>query len=173
MINWFQTFSGVKFDLLAPTPEMVLAEDIAHGLSNICRFGGHCKVFYSVAQHSILVSHEVPQHLAIYGLLHDAAEAYIGDIISPLKHCLPEIRAIEQGIMQAIAARFTLDLEIFKCPDVKKADMAMLATEARDLHGKPPATWTHLTEGPLPHRVEPMFQRLAKISFLDRWKELS
>ena len=113
---WLQTFTGKKIDLINPTREMVDIEDIAHALSMICRYNGHCRDFYSVAEHSVMVeamgsqillwresernsgrlsvpprptSEIVQQSLAL--LLHDAAEAYIGDITTPLKRGLESV----------------------------------------------------------------------------------
>ncbi len=81
-----QTFSRTMFYPLDPHPEDVHIVDIAHALANICRFGGHAKRFYSVAQHSVLVSRIVEPEDALHGLMHDAAEAYVGDVVRPIKH---------------------------------------------------------------------------------------
>ena len=95
---WCQTFTGRKVDIFHPSPEMVDIEDIAHALSMTCRFGGHCRDFYSVAEHSVLVE-QIGRHalhctfsrISMLLLLHDAAEAYIGDIITPIKRGFEEI----------------------------------------------------------------------------------
>jgi uncharacterized protein len=102
------TFSGMHFDLAEPTPEMVTIVDIAHHLSQVCRWAGATKKFYSVAQHSVFLSYIVPDHLQRWALVHDAAEAYIGDVTRPLKNMIPEIRAIEFRIMRAICTHFHL-----------------------------------------------------------------
>ena len=78
--DWMQTHSGIQFWPLDPRPEDILIEDIAHALSNQCRFAGHCCFHYSVAQHSVLVSENVPAQDAMWGLLHDAGEAYLVDL---------------------------------------------------------------------------------------------
>lgn len=83
--------SGNRFDLLDPEASEFDIFDIAHGLANVCRYAGQCRSFYSVAEHSILVSEIVPS-FAFEALMHDAAEAFIGDITRPLKALLPEYR---------------------------------------------------------------------------------
>lgn len=117
-----RTFTGKMVDLVNPTEPMIDIRDIAHALSRICRFGGHIDSFYSVAQHSIVCSNRVPQELALCGLLHDATEAYIGDMVRPLKY-LPQMaffRDTEQKIWEVIARRWGLPDHI---PDaVKKVD---------------------------------------------------
>lgn len=85
MNNWIMTHTGKKFKPFNPRTEDIDIEDIAHALSNICRFNGHVNQFYSVAEHSVLVSVLCPEELKLKGLLHDAAEAYLGDVPSPLK----------------------------------------------------------------------------------------
>lgn len=84
----FNTFSGRSVSLYDPTPEMICIEDIAHALSHVCRFGGHTREFYSVAQHSCLVSYLAPAEWRLAALMHDATEAYLGDVIRPLKNIL-------------------------------------------------------------------------------------
>lgn len=83
--NWIMTRTGKKFFPCNPRIEDVDVEDIAHALSHICRFGGHSSRFYSVAEHSIVASVLCPDEFKLKGLLHDAAEAYLGDVPSPMK----------------------------------------------------------------------------------------
>ncbi len=135
---WIETYSGKKFHILSPDPAEVDIVDIAHALSNSCRFGGHVSRFYSVAEHSVAVS-VCCQH-PLEGLLHDASEAYIGDLVSPLKHSLHRYKRIEARIMACISARFEL-----KTPfphDVKDADIAQLKEEAYWLLPSQGKTWT-------------------------------
>lgn len=109
-MTYITTFTGVHFDLEEPTPEMVHIGDIAHHLAYQCRWVGATHVFWSIAQHSVLVAAIVPDHLKRWALMHDAAEAYIGDITRPLKTLLPGVREIESRIMHVIAEKFSLAL---------------------------------------------------------------
>ena len=102
---WIQTYTGRQFWPLAPQAEHVDIRDIAHSLAMQCRFNGHCRGFYSVAQHSVLVSQVVPPEDALWGLLHDAAEAYISDLPRPLKNTAPEFRAAEHRLLTVILGR--------------------------------------------------------------------
>lgn len=134
--TWIQTWAGVEFPVLNPKPEHVWITDISHALSNICRFGGHVNKFYSVAQHSIIVSENVPAEFAFEGLMHDATEAYIGDLVRPLKHCglLDDFHEIEAVVWGAIAEKFSLLKELPSC--IHEADARVLMTEKRDLKSK-------------------------------------
>lgn len=127
-----------------PHPQDFHIEDIAHNLSLICRFGGHTRVFYSVAQHSCLVHDLLDEHRA-EGLLHDRAEAYIGDMITPVKVLFPAYKTMEHGIERVSAMVFGLTWP--QPPEIKQADLRVLATEKRDL--MKPADW-----GPLPAPLE-------------------
>jgi len=167
--NWFQTYTGVMFWPLDPRPEEIELEDIAHSLSMQCRFNGHMKSFYSVAQHSVEVSRIVPAEHALWGLLHDAAEAYIGDMVRPLKLHMPTFRAIEDQIMIAICDRFGLPRA--EPPEVKIADNVLLMTERRDFLGTPPAPWTPRAE-PLALVLKAQTPIYAKASFLGRFDQL-
>lgn len=131
------TYSGRLIDVLDPKPGDIEREDIIHALSCTCRFNGHCREFYSVAQHSILVA-EICGHS--WGLLHDAAEAYMGDIIRPLKcglaianeRYLERWQSVEDRLLGVIARRFMV--KGFPDEDrLGEADNQALATEIRDL----------------------------------------
>lgn len=122
---------GGRFDFLNPDPSMIRIEDIAHALSHLCRFTGHTEVHYSVAQHSVLVMSLVPDEHKLSALLHDAAEAYLGDVAAPLKRLLPDYQAIERRVESVIRERFGLPAELPAC--VIEADRTMLATEMRDV----------------------------------------
>lgn len=134
--NWITTYSGNKFYPLDVRPEDILIEDIAHALSQICRFGGQCKNFYSVAQHSINVYLDLKENgyneeIQLFGLLHDGSEAYIGDIPTPIKYKLSEYLEIEDPIQNLIFSSFhlpTYNEEIHKI--IKESDKSIFYNEA-------------------------------------------
>lgn len=170
--NWMQTYTGRAFYPLDPRPEEISELDIAHALSHICRFGGHSTRFYSVAEHSILVSRSVSEENALYGLLHDAAEAYLGDMIRPLKLSMPDYVKAEQRVLAVIFAKHGLTGPI---PDeVKEADERILVDERQFLMAPPPQPWTF--GGP---RIRPLGVEItgytpefAERAFIARWQEL-
>ncbi|MBA3761760.1 MAG: hypothetical protein H0X04_00255 [Chthoniobacterales bacterium] len=131
-MNNIQTFTGKMYDFMAPTTDMVCLTDIAMALSRMCRFGGHCEKFYSIAEHSVLVSYLTPPSLALEGLMHDAPEAYCNDIVTGLKCLLDNYSVYEDRADQAIMNKFNLDFGKLHHPDVKSADMLALAIEYRD-----------------------------------------
>lgn len=138
--DWLQLHSGIKFYPLDPQPSEINISDIAHALSQICRYAGHTKKFYSVAEHSVYVSRLVPANLAMAGLLHDAAEG-LGccDLPRPLKRYLPDYQIIENRIMESVAKRFgfawPLDLAI------KEVDTRIIANERDSLFKNPHRDW--------------------------------
>lgn len=133
--NAIYTHSGRVISLLDPVPEGVNIHDIATALSRLCRYTGHSRLFYSVAEHSCRVSDLLPDDLKLAGLLHDATEAYIGDMTSPLKRLLPEYRAIEAVFWTAIANKFNLPDPL--PPQVKEADFRMFRAEWYGLMPEP------------------------------------
>jgi hypothetical protein len=138
-LPWMQLKSGLPFFFDEPHPGDIRIDDIAHALSMLCRFGGHCNTFYSVAEHSVLVSQVVPQEFALQGLLHDATEAYIVDVPRPLKRLLPEYKTYEGKVWRCIADCFALPHELDD--SVHVADNAVLLRERDVLLGKPPIDW--------------------------------
>jgi hypothetical protein len=166
--RWIMTFTGRRFWPLTPRPEDVDLRDIAHALSLLCRFNGHCRTFYSVAEHSVRVSRAVPPHLALWGLLHDAAEAYLSDIPRPLKRQWPWFEAHEDTLLQVILARYGLELPM--PPEVKAADTTLLVTEMRDL--MPPEVGWQALGVPLPDPITPLSPEAAEALFLRRTREI-
>ncbi|HJZ11646.1 MAG TPA: hypothetical protein VJ521_05830 [Acidobacteriota bacterium] len=171
--TWIHTYSGRKINYLTFCSLDVDIEDIAHALSNICRFGGQCNQRYSVAEHSVLVSQyvESSQGATLDGvrsaLMHDAAEAYIGDVPTPLKRLLPGFKLIERRFEDAILEAFDLRID-FSDELVKKADYEMYLRECSHLIN------AEIAEDHLPHL--PMIRCLgpddAKALFLNRVAEL-
>ena len=120
---------------------LISIEDIAHGLSMLCRFNGQCTKFYSVAEHSVHVSYEIAPELALVGLLHDAAEAYLGDVPSPLKGQLVEFKSFEDDMEAAIGKKFDIDHALFKGKELKRADVQLLIDEKAVVMIEAPEPW--------------------------------
>lgn len=144
--------SGALFDILDPEGSDFTLGDVAHGLGRVCRFAGQTNRFYSVAEHCFHVARLVPVEHARAALLHDASEAFIGDVTRPLKALLPDYRAIEARVEEAIAARFLSPAERalggLKAPPIKGADLAMCLVEARELMPTAPGYWSGLPVDP-------------------------
>lgn len=168
-MNWIQTFSGARFDLRAPRPEDVSILDIAYALSMICRFGGHCRFHYSVAQHSVLVSRQVARDEAFAALLHDAAEAYVGDMVAPLKRLIDGFEPVEKAVREVIAIRFRIPAEM--SPAVKRADLALLAAEREQVMGPCKDDWA-LVIPAAKVRIEPMTSDEAREAFCKEYYAL-
>jgi 5'-deoxynucleotidase YfbR-like HD superfamily hydrolase len=170
---YVSTFLGNRFYLTRPHIDDIAIEDIAHGLAYQCRFNGQTSAFYSVAQHSLMVVSLVPESLQLQALLHDAAEAYLGDMVKPLKFLFPEFSVIEARVMEIIGQRFAIDLTRLD-PAIKRADMIALATEKRDLMPYSTEPWSYL-EGidALPDRIEPTSPQAAKEVFLEAFHKLA
>lgn len=162
--------SGNFYDFLSPETSQFTIEDIAHALGNECRFGGHTRVFYSVAQHSVMVSYLVPPEHQFPALMHDSPEFTLKDIMKPLKRLLPDYQALEERNERAILGRFGISLPLH--PSIKHADMIMLATEKRDL--MPPLEIDDC-QGvqPLGEVIVPLSSHMAKRAFLRRYQELT
>lgn len=159
---WIQTFTGKKFYPFNPKPEDIDIRDIAHALSNICRFTGHVKRFYSVADHCRNVAKLVPAHMKLQALLHDASEAYLCDLARPVKqHAGMDFYVIAERVLQrAIYLRFGIPYGVpYKEPDeLKAADARMCGAEALALMGPltEPERWkwaTDLVDGSEPLEI--------------------
>jgi hypothetical protein len=164
--DWMQTATGKQFWPLDPRPEEVDILDIAAHLSKICRYNGACDWHYSVAQHSVYVSHQVPPEHALAGLLHDATEAYTCDIHRPLKRHLVGYAGIEAGVWVAIARRFGLSVQLPQC--VHDADDAVLLAEKEQIMRPAPADW-RVPGTPAPIKISPWTPDHAREAFLSRF----
>lgn len=170
-MSWIQTYSGIQFWPLNPRQEDVRLEDIAHALSLMCRFNGHCRRFYSVAQHSVLVSSEMKKqgfegNVLVAALFHDAAEAYLPDICRPIKGAWKEFKSIESKLLSVIYEAFNIDCPTFsECKAIKGCDNVLLATEARDLLGPLHLSWIYPAV-PLETKVIPWTSEVSERKFL-------
>ena len=207
MNPWIQTHTGVAFDLIEPTVEMVNIGDIAHALSHLCRYTGHSAGFYSVAEHSIEVAklalemrdpdsaqvdlasvatdmfgaqfgavarralRQMALPLARWGLLHDAAEAYVGDVSAPLKSQLPAYNRIEKRVALTVFSRFGLELD--RVPEaIKHMDLVMLMSEAKAMLGPAPMKWQVDAEPLRKWKPRYLTPAQAKAEFLSMFHEL-
>ena len=162
--------SGQTFAPLAPCLEDLRVRDLAQGLGNLCRFGGQCRTFYSVAQHSILVGLHLPAAHRFAGLLHDAPEVPLGgDMISPMKQVYPGRQAQERVLASFLAEAWDYDP---MPPELDLVDRRALATEVRDL--MPRETWHSFGSLPPPwsEQIVPWPPDQARALWLDhflRW----
>lgn len=170
--GFITTYTGKTFYPLDPRPEDIDINDVIHGLSHQCRFAGHSTTFYSVGQHSVLVSLMCLQDDALWGLLHDAAEAYLIDVPSPLKK-MPEFEAYrkaEKKLMEVICDVFGLPHDEPK--SVKDADKRMFVTEARDLTMTSGRSWATSAE-PYEFHIQPWTPEYTRAKYLSRLHELT
>lgn len=180
-MSWMQTYKGHRFYVRHPHLTKYDIEDIAHALSNICRFGGHCRRFYSVAQHSVLVADIVratPGTTLIdelWALMHDATEAYMIDVPTPIKDELPEYRQMEDAVLEAIQLGMDLPaLEGGQLPAcVKTADRIALITEAIQLINGDVTQWkAFATTRPFDAELGQWTPKRAAKEFLLRWESI-
>lgn len=169
----FNTASGIQINLHNPTEDSLKIWDIAGALSLLCRFGGHVQRFYSVAQHSVLVAALAPADLKREALMHDAAEAYLGDVIKPLKHLIGEpYTLLEDRFETVLAQRFGLDRHALKA--VKEYDLMALELEHEALQLRRPISLVATMQR---HGLIDEHQRIwwepmvANIKFLDAFTD--
>lgn len=170
------TFSGRALNPLAPRLEDIAIVDIAHALSMQCRFGGHVRSFYSVAQHSFLASYIVPPADALWALLHDASEAYLMDLPTPVKETGPlaGYRGVEAQLQRTIYQAFGLSGD--EPESVRDADLALLLLEVDALHPTPQAFDPLRGRVPVPTAVavKPWDSpAVAEAGFLQRFHRLT
>ena len=171
---WIRTYSGRRFFPLDPRPEDVCIEDIVHALGLKCRYGGHCRTFYSVAQHSVLVSHALEREgrsvsIQLQGLMHDAAEAYLPDVAAPIKPRLEGFGDVEAEVERSIAEAFGLPWPWNTA--VKRVDSAIVRDEAAKLMDGDLSDWD-LPEPALGIDIVPWESADARFRFLLRFREL-
>jgi hypothetical protein len=171
--HYVTTIGGRKFWPLDPRAEDICIQDIAHSLAHICRFNGHVRTFYSVAQHSLLVATHVPPEFALYGLLHDAAEAYLGDLSSPIKHSaqMRRFRSADKKLTAMIYRRF--GLHGAEPSIVKVVDRTLIVDEIRDVALHVGVRQPHLQGPGLGIRISPMCPEEAGHAFLFRFHQLA
>lgn len=176
--HWIQTYTGVAYFPADPRVEDVRLADIAHALSQTCRFSGNCDRFYSVAEHSVYVSQCVPPEHALDALMHDAEEAYIGDMTRPVKEIFrshgitlfDELAALNWSV---IAEKFGLSPELPECVHI--ADSRVLLAEKEQIRGPSPDHWTgYRLEGltPAPVTIRGLAPPAARMLFMHRFGEL-
>ena len=182
-MNKIVTHSGTVFDLVNPSQEMVVVDDIALSLSRQARFAGHTQEVYTVAQHCVVLSHLFFEH-PLMALLHDAAEAYITDIPTPVKELIPEIHTIEARILRVVYAALGISdyaAGVFE-DSLHTCDRWLGVAEGHLL--MPDAAREAMFDGSEPRRVaqaltaqrgrlEPWHQYQAYCEFLQRFYELS
>lgn len=168
--DWMQTAGGRQFWPLSPSVDAIDIEDIAHALAHQCRFAGHCLRFYSVAEHSVHIARAASDENKLRALMHDAAEAYVVDVIRPLKPYLVGYKDIETRVHSAICERFRLPEAI---PDeVLRLDGGILVDEMQQNMAAPPAAWNYTGES-IGARLEFWTPEQAKAEFLKAFSELS
>lgn len=171
--DWMQTFGGRRFYPLDPKEDELYIEDIAHALSLQNRYGGHSLFPYSVAQHSVYLSHVIEPEFAYEALMHDASEAYLCDIPRPIKPDLHNYYQLEGKLMEIISKKFG-----FKYPmsaQVKFGDNRMLTTEKRDVM-RSGLEWENYTDDKYPpyeNKIVRITPEEAESLFLQRFKELT
>lgn len=171
--NVIQTYTGRLYNPWNPKPEQISLIDIAHGLSQICRFCGQSKHLWSVAQHSLLVltildDQGYDEEVQLAGLLHDAPEAYLNDLNPIIKADLPRYRQLETLAIHTIYRGLGM-LPLFADHKdvVKAADLVALATERRDMMGHPHIIWSDIQNiRPLPQKLRCIDPPEAKHRFL-------
>lgn len=171
--DWMITYTGKAFYPLHPDPSDLDHRDIAHALSLICRYGGHVRRFYSVAEHCVHLSYAVPAEDALWALLHDATEAYLGDMIRPLKRNMPDYEHAEYVLMAIICDRYGLARQF--PASVKDADNRILLDERAALLPPSPQPWASALEAmdPLGVNIRAWGPAEAEHRYLQRFAELA
>ena len=167
------TIGGEYFNFEDPSRSKFSIKDIAHALSHICRFNGHCKYLYSVAQHSVLVSYLVDDKYALQGLLHDAHEAFVGDMTTMLKRLIPEYKIYEDIAAAEVRSRFGIPFELHE--SIHEADMIALMSERRNLLPERKDDDLYWPQGydTIAAKIFPESPGMAYAQFMKRYEELT
>ena len=179
MSDWIQTYSGRRFWPLDPKAEDVAIEDIAHSLSLICRYNGHCREFYSVAEHSLLVAKVVAQNadscpeLELAALLHDASEAYLTDVAKPVKPYLLGYQEFEARVEAVIHEALGLGSPADYRPYIKPIDTLIVVDEAIALMPVESIAWHERLGQPLGVEIRSLPARRAEREFLAMYNRLT
>lgn len=169
--DWMQTFTGKAFYPLDVHEDDIDILDIAHSLALQCRYNGHVDKHYSVAEHCVLLSHIVAPEKALWALLHDAPEAYIGDMVRPLKKHMPDFMAADDRITAVIALKYGLDGTVIPA-DVTAMDIQICLNERNALLGTPPMEWA-IDGDPIPNvTIHAWDWQMAELQYLERFHEL-
>lgn len=167
---WVQTYTGKQFFPLNPDVNSICIEDIANSLGKICRFNGHTTRFYSVAEHCLHISFCASKENALWGLLHDATEAYLIDMPRPLRPVLNGYKQIEERLCRCIATKFNLSWPIPE--EIKKLDTQILHDESNQVMSVKPKAWPQLIYPPLGIQIIGMEWREVTARFLERYEQL-
>lgn len=168
---WYETFTGKIIYPYKPNEVVVDIRDISHALSHVCRFGGHSSSFYSVAQHSVLVSQLVSPRNAFLGLMHDATEAYLGDMVRPIKHRMQEYQNLEAEWESVISKKYGI---VGDHDEVKEADNHILSIEVRKLIPSKGVGWPDFSSSTMCDvTIDPWASKSAEKIFLARFYELN
>lgn len=169
--RWIQTATGRRFWPLSPRIEDVNVFDIAHALSNKCRYSGHTAHFYSVAQHSVLVAAFLPPELKLWGLMHDAAEAYLPDVANPIKSSIVGFQEIEDRVMRVVADYAGLP---WPCPpEVTDIDRRIVHDERLALLPRTSDVWPSDSLKPLGIRIRLLDPFAARMQWIEEWISLT
>ena len=176
MTKWIQTYTGKKIDPFYPDPKQIEILDIAHALSQTCRFSGHTDLFYSVAEHCFNLSYLVKSEFAIYGLLHDAAEAYLNDVVRPVKPfarfhydgLILTYKEVEDALLNTIITKFIGECNFNE--QIYEYDDRLTFTEGTIL--MPDTTCWELQKNPFKIYLNCWSPLVAERHYLQRFAEL-